>query len=198
MSSSPRSLAAVVAIALALGALMGAGAVLARGPATGTQPVLVATGTQPVVVAPGNIAPTGTTGFANSGTSTTGSAIAYPVFPSYPGTPGVAPNHTIVVTGFGQADLAADGSGRAEATKKALAAALADAKGQADLIATTLSIPITGVVSVSSSVGDYGPVPYGVPQMGGSTGPGQPVPGPAVAVALPQISVAVTVEYGIG
>ena len=39
--------------------------------------------------------------------SASGSAIAYPYFG---GAPGIAPDHTIVVTGVGQADIASDGS----------------------------------------------------------------------------------------
>jgi hypothetical protein len=51
-------------------------------------------------------------------------AIAYPYFG---GTPGVAPDHTIVVTGVGQADVQLDGSDRTAAQKSAIADALADA-----------------------------------------------------------------------
>ncbi|HYK95628.1 MAG TPA: SIMPL domain-containing protein [Candidatus Dormibacteraeota bacterium] len=126
---------------------------------------------------------------------TAGTAIAYP-YPGYPGSPGVAPDHTIVVTGVGQADLGADGSGRAAAVKKALAAALADAKGQADLTAQTVGVTIIGVLSVSTSVQDYGPIFPPVP-MEGTTKPNAPVATPSDRVSLPQLSVAVTVAYSI-
>ncbi|HYL40699.1 MAG TPA: SIMPL domain-containing protein, partial [Candidatus Binatus sp.] len=136
-------------------------------------------------------------GTAGRGTAANGSAIAYP-YPGYPASPGLAPNHTIVVTGVGQASLAADGAGRAAATKTALAAALTDAKAQADLIASTLSVSITGVLSVSTSVSDYGPI-YPLPMMGaGSTAPNGPAAAPSAMAPLPQLSVAVTVAYSIG
>ena len=64
----------------------------------------------------------------------------------------MAPDHTIVVTGVGQADIASDGSDQAAAQKTALAAALADAKTQADTIAADTGLTISGVLSVSASV----------------------------------------------
>jgi hypothetical protein len=188
MTSPRRYVALALALGLLMGALAGAGAVLARGPASVAGPA------RPTEVIG---APTAGAAAGTSGISAAGTAIAYPVYPGYPGTPGVAPDHTIVVTGVGQADLAGDGSGRPEALKTALAAALADARGQADLIATTLGISITGVLSVNTSVGDYGPVPYAVPMTGGSTTPGAPLPGPVDPVSLPQLSVSVTVAFGV-
>ena len=96
------------------------------------------------------------------GSASSGVAIAYP-YPGYPGTPGLAPDHTIVVTGFGRASMAADQSDRATAQQAALKAALADAKAQADTVATATGVTIQGVlsVSVSSSPGYFGPMPYG-------------------------------------
>jgi hypothetical protein len=160
-------------------------------PAAATYPTGLSTLGAPSVASGAGVAAGPATGIASTGT-----AIAYP-YPGYPGSPGLAPDHTIVVTGVGQANLAADGSGRATATKAALTAAVADAKAQADLVASTLSVSITGVLSVSSSVSDYGQI-YAVPMMGGSTAPGAPVPAPTNGVSLPQLSVTVTVAYSIG
>jgi hypothetical protein len=197
MTSSRRSIGLALVLGLLVGALAGADAVLARGPATQTPAVTRASGSGGTTLG----APAGGSGVTvavgpATGTAASGSAIAYP-YRGYPGSPGVAPDHTIVVTGAGQASLAADGSGRAAATKTALTAALADAKAQADVIASTLGVSITGVLSVSSSVGDYGPI-YAVPMMGGSSGPGAPVPAPTDGVSPPQVSVSVTVAYSIG
>jgi len=193
LSRSRRTIALALALGLAIGALAGAGAVLARGTAVVIRPAFPAAPAGGPTTGSQRGAPSGATGTAPSG-----SGIAYPIYPGYPGSPGLAPDHTIVVTGVGQADLAADGSGRTAATKVALAAALADAKAQADLIASTLGVSITGVLSVSSSVGDYGPIPYAVMGAGGATPPGAPVPAPTDQVSLPQLAVSVTVAYAIG
>lgn len=198
MTTSRRSIGLALVLGLLVGALAGGGAVLARGSAVVTTPLAPAAPTgstslgAPVLSSGASVAAGPATGTASSGT-----AIAYP-YPGYPSSPGLAPDHTIVVTGVGQASLAADGSGRAAATKTAIAAALADAKAQADLIASTLSVSITGVLSVSSSVSDYGPIPYAVMGTGGAIPPGAPVPAPTDGVSLPQLSVAVTVAYSIG
>ena len=130
-------------------------------------------------------------GAGASGSAASGTAGSYP-YPEYPGSAGLAPDHTIVVTGVGRSDLAADGSGGPAATKAATTAALADAKAQADLIAATLGVSITGVLSVSSSVSDDGPI-YAMPMAGGGTTPGAPVPPATGSAPLPQLSVAVTV-----
>jgi Protein of unknown function (DUF541) len=137
-----------------------------------------------------------------------GSAIAYPYSP---GSPGIAPDHTIVVTGTGQAEVAADGSDRLVAQKRALDAALADAKSQADAIAAATGLSISGVLSVSAAVAPYYALPMAgatsggvptpvVPPLGSTTGPGAPsVPLPAPLPATPQeLSVSVTVEYAVG
>jgi uncharacterized protein YggE len=126
-----------------------------------------------------------------------GAAIAYPYFG---GSPGIAPDHTIVVTGVGQTDMQSDGSDRAAAQKTALVAALADAKAQADAIATATGLAISGVLSVSASVAPS----YGVMPMAGAvsgSGPNQPVPpvAPVPQPVYPQaISVSVTVAYRVG
>lgn len=124
-----------------------------------------------------------------------GSAIAYPYFG---GAPGIAPDHTIVVTGVGQADLKADGSGRAAAEKDALEVALADTRAQADAIAAVTKLSISGVLSVSASVSpNYGVMPMagpaGEPSTGGSTPP-RIVPEPPASQIL---SVSVTVAYQV-
>jgi uncharacterized protein YggE len=122
----------------------------------------------------------------------------------------VAPDHTIVVTGVGQADVASDGSGQATAQKSALAAALADAKAQADTIASDTGLTISGVLSVSASVSaGYGVMPMAAngatppcvvavpgsgPMATGQTNLPQPVCPPTYQQTL---SVSVTVEYSV-
>ena len=136
--------------------------------------------------------------------TSSGTAIA---FPYYGGSLGVAPDHTIVVTGVGQADLKSDGSDRAAAQQRALTAALADAKAQADVIAADTGLTISGVLSVSASVSPG----YGVMPMTGAGTPTCVVPMPATGsgkVILPQpvcppayrqaLSVSVTVQYRVG
>lgn len=197
MTTSRRSLGLALVFGLLIGALAGGGAVLARGSAVVTTPLMTAVPTDSTslgapAVGSGASAASGPA----TGTSASGTAIAYP-YPGYPGSSGLAPDHTIVVTGVGQASLAAVGSGRAAALKTALAMALADAKAQAEVIASTLGVSITGVLSASSSVSDYGSI-YPVPMMGGATTPNAPLASPADGVALPQLSVAVTIAYSIG
>ena len=150
-------------------------------------------------------------GVSNGGTSSSGAgiaapnqAIAYP-YPIYPGSPGVAPDHTIVVVGVGEAAVKADLSDRASAQRNALAAALADAKAQADVVAGTAGVRITGVLSVSVSSGQS----YAIPMVAGAAGsaPGATGSGsttgvpPAVMPVEPgisQLTVSVTVAYSIG
>jgi uncharacterized protein YggE len=142
-----------------------------------------------------------------SGTTTAQAGTAIAPYPYSGGSPGLAPDHTIVVTGVGQADLASDGSDQAAAQKTALAAALADAKAQADIIAADTGLSISGVLSVSASVSPgYGVVPMvtngavtppcvvAVPGTGTTTLP-QPVCPPTYQQTL---SVSVTVEYRVG
>ena len=193
LTTTRRSIGFALVVGIIVGAVAGAGAVLARGSSATTTPI-----TFPAPTAPTSLGAAGSGVDSGPGVATgsTSSAIAYP-YPGYPGSPGVAPDHTIVVTGVGQADLAADGSGRAGAVKKALDAALADARAQADAVALTVGVSITGVLSVSTSVQDYG-VFYPPVPMEGTTGPNAPVATPSDAVALPQLSVAVTVAYSIG
>jgi uncharacterized protein YggE len=141
----------------------------------------------------------GGTVVVGSGGSASGTAIAYP-YPGYPGTPGLAPDHTIVVTGFGQAPMAENQSNRAATQQVALKAALADAKAQADTVAAATGVTIQGVLSVSvASSQDYGPVPLVVsPPAGTAPGPGVPTPAQPQVVPVPALAVSVTVAYRIG
>jgi len=143
------------------------------------------------------------TGTASGAGAASNAAIAYP-YPGYSGPSGVAPDHTIVVTGVGNAAIKADGSNRSKAQRTALAAALADAKAQADLVAQATGVTIKAVLSVSVTSGQT----YAYPLMAGLEGsaPGT-VPGgttvtpPASAIvqpAAPQLEVSVTVAYQIG
>jgi hypothetical protein len=206
MSSASRFLAVGVALGLAAGLLLGLGLTQPGRAAAATPsaaPSLPSSGA--VAGAPGAIAPVTASGGSGSAS---GMAIAYPYFG---GSPGIAPDHTIVATGVGQADLQADSSDRVAAQKTAIADALADAKSQADAIAAGTGLSITGVLSVSAAVSPgYGimplvangagtpscPVP--VPESGPATGkpvPPQPVCPPAYQQT---ISVSVTVEYRVG
>ncbi len=164
-----------------------------------------------------------TTTVTSGGTNTATATSSGPdivSYPSFAGSPGLAPAHTIVVTGVGQATMPSDGSDLAAAQNTAIAAALADAKAQADAIASDTGLTISGVLSVSVSVSpSYGvlpPVSYGSgtsacipPAMGEPSASGEPVapqasgmtvvPQPAcVPVYRPTVSASVTVEYHIG
>jgi hypothetical protein len=141
-------------------------------------------------------------GVGGSGVGGSAPAIAYP-YPIYPGSPGVAPDHTIVVAGVGRADVKADLSDQAGAQRDALQAAIADARVQADVVARAAGVTITGVLSVSVSSGGA----YAVPMAAGAAGstPGA-MPGGAPNIApapLPmeptvqQLVVSVTVAYRI-
>jgi hypothetical protein len=194
MSTKSRFLGIGVVIGLVAGLLVGVG-LTQPGRATAATPSAAPNipSSGVIVGAPGALPPITTGG--TTGSAQSGSAIAYPYFG---GSPGIAPDNTIVVTGVGQADMASDGSDRATAQKSALVAALADAKAQADTIASATKLPITGVLSVSASVSPS----YGIMPMTGSAGgsaPGQPVPPMVPQPAYPQtLSVSVTVEYHVG
>jgi len=144
------------------------------------------------VGAPGAVGSTET-----GGGSAASSAIAYP-FPGYVGTSGVAPDHTIVVVGSGQASLKADGSNRAAAQRTAVAAAMTDARALAEAAAAAAGVTITGVSSISVSVGES----YAdVQPMTGAPEPGTNQTAPAVpgsSTAAPELAVTVTVAYKIG
>ena len=203
MTTRSRLLGIGVALGLAAGLLVGVGLTgpgRAAAAAPSTAPTYASGGAG--AVTPGVSGTTTVT--AGGGTvASSGSAIAYPYVG---GSSGVAPDHTIVVTGVGQADVASDGSNQAAAQKTALAAALADAKAQADAIAGDTGLTISGVLSVSASVSPS----YGVMPMV-ANGAGMPSciePAPATGTTtLPQpvcpptyqqtLSVSVTVEYSV-
>jgi hypothetical protein len=191
-------------VALGAGLVIGAGAALGFGPSTLPKSPVAAPSA--LVGAPSGSLPssadttsvigatTGTgTAVVSGGTAVAGTAIAYPYFG---GAPGIAPDHTIVVTGAGQADMKSDGSNRAAAEKNALAAALSDAKAQADAIASATGLTITGVLSVSDSVSPYGVV---MPMVATpDSAPNAPVPAPGKAVVGPEtLGVSVTVAYRV-
>lgn len=144
-------------------------------------------------------------GGGTSAASGSNTAIAYP-YPIFGGTPGLAPDHELVVSGSGTATMKADGSDRASAQRTALAAAVADARNQAQAAAGDAGVTLGGVVSMSVSVGGgyVGVMPMGasgapdtVPSSGGTVIP------PAAGVTVPstptieQLVVTVTVAYSI-
>ncbi len=144
-------------------------------------------------------------GGGTSAASAPNSAIAYP-YPVFGGSSGLAPDHELVVSGSGTATMRADGSDRASAQRTALAAAVADAKSQAQAAAGEAGVTLGSVVSMSVSVGGgY----VGVMPMGASGSPetvpsssGTVIP-PAAGVTVPstptseQLVVTVTVAYSI-
>src|SRR5690349_14863881 len=111
MSKHPRfRFFGTTAIALVVGLAAGAAGALAAEPTASAVPPVAApsggvgapSGSVPSTVdtAPAIGATTGSG--VSGGAASAGSAIAYPYFG---GTPGIAPDHTIVVTGVGQADV---------------------------------------------------------------------------------------------
>jgi uncharacterized protein YggE len=199
MAGQARILPLATAIAgLFLGSILGAGIVLAQAPggSAKAQAAAPTASTPPAggvdIGAPAVIAPA-PNGVASTGAGSAGSssAIAYPY---WGGSPGLAPEHTIVVSGTGQATMRSDGADRASAQKTALAAALADAKGQADAVASITGLTISGVLSVAVSASPYGVVE----PMVGSTAPGSGAPVPAPGATGPEsqvLVISVTVAY---
>jgi Protein of unknown function (DUF541) len=171
--------------------------------ATGTAgPVSGSAGAGSTVISvPEGVPAVGAGSVGGSGSGSTGGAIAYP-YPIYGGVPGVAPDHSILVTGSGQATMKADGSDRAAAEKTALNAAVADARDRADEVARATGVTITGVLSVSVSVGQGFMYPLGIESPNAPTLPSTngsaPVPAPCIAPTTPQIDVTVTIAYSIG
>jgi len=211
MSTTSRFLGVGVALGLAAGLLVGMG-LTQPGRATASTPTAAPRiGSDGVAAAPVSAA---VTSGGSSGTASVSSGPAIAPYPFFAGSPGLAPDHTIVVTGTGQADLSAGASNQAAAQKTAIAAALADAKAQADAIAADAGLTISGVLSVSASVPSAG---YGVeppPISNGSSGPacipvamGAPSASAGTVVPLPAclpqpvyqqtLSVSAAVEYSI-
>lgn len=153
---------------------------------------------------------------SGSGQGASTAAIAYP-YPVYGGAPGLAPDQTIVVSGTGTATLKDASADRSAAERSALTAALADARAQAEIVASASSVKLGAIVSVSvaSSGGWVAPVPMesgsgaSSGTGGASTGPastpevGRSVPGGAPTIVAPaspgttsiQLVVTVTVAY---
>ncbi|HZC32819.1 MAG TPA: SIMPL domain-containing protein [Candidatus Bathyarchaeia archaeon] len=180
-------------------------------PSNGGAAAAATTGaTGAAAVAPAGVPDAGVIGapaLVGTGTVTGGggssAALAYP-YPGYPGASGVAADHTIVVTGAGDAAIKADGSNRASAQRTALAAALADAKAQADLVAQATGVTIKGVLSVSVANGQMYVYPMAAGAEGSAPGAapgGTTVAPPAPGVVQPvasRLEVSVTIAYQIG
>jgi hypothetical protein len=205
MTTPSRFLGVGVALGLAAGLLVGVGLTgPGRAAAAGPSAAPSVPSSGVAIGAPAALLPIITGG----GTVTSsGTAIAYPY---YGGSPGIAPDHTIVVTGVGQADLKGDGSDKAAAQKSALTAALSDAKAQSDVIASVTGLTISGVLSVSASVSPGYEVMPLVANGAGTPSCVVPVPMPATGsgkAILPQpvcpptyqqtLSASVTVEYSV-
>jgi Protein of unknown function (DUF541) len=191
MSPAPRLLATGAALGLIGGLLAGVALTPPRPAAAATAPPAPAT-TPSVGSGATGVQPPASIGAAGVGPS--GTAIAYPA--PYPGAPGVAADHTIVVTGVGQTSIKSAGADTAAAQKAALLAALADARAQAEVIAAATGLSIRGVLSVSAVVAPA----YGIePMAGASSGSGPALP-PVAPVPVPAsiLSVSVTVAYTVG
>ena len=174
---------------------------------TGTSAGVEALGA-PAANEAGPLAPPQPVGTASSagaaGSGSANMAIAYP-YPGLGGSAGLAPDHELVVSGTGWATVKIDLSDRATAQRSALAAALADAKQQAQAAAADAGVTLGGVVSMSVSVGGGYALPMGVieapdtapsgagttsvPPVPGATGPSNPT--------TEQLEVTVTVAYTI-
>ncbi len=194
-------------VAIPMAALLLAGCA-AAGSAAPAAPSATPAGNTSAAVAPGgpaagqvDIAP----GAGTSSASST-SAVAYP-YPVFGGSAGLAPDHELVVSGTGTATMKADASDRATAQRTALAAAIDDARSQAEAAAHDAGVTLGGVVSMSVSVGGsyVGVVPMdasGAPDTAPSSSGGTVVP-PAAAGSAPnlptteQLEVTVTVAYTI-
>jgi hypothetical protein len=201
----PRSivvlLAAITLVASGCAAASAAPSSFASTPGGTSVPAIGAPAVAPGVPAVGGAGTTTTGAVGASGAGTANAAAIYP-YPGYGGTPGVAPDHTIVVTGSGQATVKADLSNRAAAQRAAITAALADAKAQAGAVAGETSVTLGGVLSVSVSTS----ASYAIPMLGSGTVPpmtpqaGSGTTGPTVVPVEPtstELVVSVTVEYRI-
>jgi hypothetical protein len=183
-------------------------AILISACSAGGSPSAASVATSPAGASGGGVA-LGAPALSQSGGTTSAmapdTAIAYP-YPIFGGTAGLAPDHELVVSGTGTATMKVDGSDRATAERTALAAALVDAKGQAEAAAAGAGVTLGGVVSLSVSMGGgyVGIMPMGasgapetVPSSGGTFIP------PAAGGSVPstptgaQLEVTVTVAYSI-
>jgi hypothetical protein len=204
MTSAPRSVGLGLAFGLAVGLAVGLGSqqpsrAAAAGPSAAGSPGVGGTSLAGTAAAGTSLAGTAAAGTAVAGTAAAGTAVAGTAiaYPYFAGTPGLAPEGTIVVTGAGQAEGPVDGSGRESAQKAALADALADAKAQAEAIAGGAGLTITGVYSVSASTfPSYGVMPMAGPA--GGSAPGRAIAPVTEAVPPQTLSVSVTVAYRVG
>ena len=190
------------------------GCTAASAPATANlpaSPLGASTGVDALGAPAGNVAgaqvqpePPGTVSIGGSGSGSANAAIAYP-YPGLGGSAGVAPDHELVVSGTGWATAKIDLSDRAAAQRSALAAALADAKEQAQAAAADAGVTLGGVISMSVSVGGGYAIPMGVSEAPGTAPSGggttiiPPVPGgsgPSNPTSE-QLEVTVTVAYTI-
>lgn len=96
---------------------------------------------------------TAVTGSGTASGASTGTSVAYPGS-LYPGSLAAAPEGTIMAGGTGTADMKTNGSDRASALAKATTAALADAKSQAQAVATSMGVSLKAVYSVTVSTQD--------------------------------------------
>jgi hypothetical protein len=158
-----------------------------------------ATGSTGPLAVPAPVSDTTLTGVTPSGTSVgaASTGIAYP-YPIFGGTPGVAPDHSILVTGSGQASLKADGSNAAAAERTALTTALVEAKRRADEVAAATGVTIRGVLSVSVSDGQSWIAPMGIESPGGAPMPPTSRSAPATTPSTLELNVTVTIAYTIG
>jgi len=189
----------------AAGAALGAPAGMPGGVTVGSAPSGAPDANPSGIVTSGSgVASSGVGVVSPGGVAASAPSIAYS-YPFYAGTPGVAPDHTIVVTGTGRSEVRSDLSDQASAQRSAIAAAIADARAQADVVARAAGVTITGVLSVSVSSGGS----YAVPMAVGAAGPNpgvvqggtpniapMPVPSPIGPVSQ-QLFVSVTVAYRI-
>jgi hypothetical protein len=152
----------------------------------------------------GSTTSTGSTSSGSSGSGSASGAMVYP-YPGLGGSAGLAPDHELVVSGTGWATVKLDQRDRAAAQRSALAAAMTDAKSQAQAAATDAGVTLGGVVSLSVSVGGNYSTLMGVvvpPVSAPSTGGVTAVP-PATSGSAPseptteQLEVMVTVAYSI-
>ena len=140
MSTTSRFLGLGVALGLAGGLLVG-GAVTQPGRAAATTP----SAAPRIASSEGAATAPASTTVTSGGTATVQSGTAM-LYPYGAGSPGLAPEHTLVVTGVGEVGVQSDGSDRASAQQSALAA--------------DTGLSISGVLSVSASVSpSYGVEP---------------------------------------
>jgi hypothetical protein len=207
---STRILASALA-GLLIGLVMGGSAVAVRfttSPTTGASSTNAANyATGGGSIAAGAAGQGGVTTGADFGQADATAELAiYPYFCCYPAQPSPAPDHTIVVSGIGTAQVATNASAalRAAAEHSSLVAALAQADARARDVAAVAGLTLQGIVSVAVNVGPGEPIAYpmmGGAQSGGNTTPQSPPvtkPGAPITPSSMLVAVSVTVMYRIG